>query len=122
MVNYIDAKMQDIKPIYYNQFGIAFKWKSNIAKDISKVQMVFRDTGFLLTKDELQQFSKNIKCSLDNAFLCSDCADNETCKALLLETPAHQVSLAMSKEELLAIDDLVAGTLFELSLSKLLDL
>ena len=114
--------MKDINPIYYNQFGIAFKWKNHTDMNNLKVQMVFRDTGFLLTKDELVQFSKNIKCSLDSAYLCSDCAESETCRALLLDTPAHQVSLAMSKKELLAIDDLVAGTLFELSLSKLLDL
>ncbi len=114
--------MQDINPIYYNQFGIAFKWKSNADRECSKIQMVFRDTGLLLTKEELQQFSTNIKCSLDNASLCTDCADNASCRALLLDTPAHQVSLAMSKKELLEIDDLVAGTLFELSLSQLLDL
>lgn len=114
--------MQDIDAIYYNQFGITFKWKNNTDKDLSKVQMVFRDTGLLLTMEELLQFSKNIKCSLDNASLCPDCEVSETCRALLLDTPAHQVSLAMSKKELLAVDDLVAGTLFELNLSRLLDL
>ena len=114
--------MQDITPIYQNQFGIAFQWKIGVLRDISKIQMVFRDTGLLLSRKELLQFSNNIKCTMDSTSLCTDCAQNESCRALLLDTPAPQVSLAMSKKEILAINDLVEGTLFQLNLDNLLDL
>lgn len=114
--------MQDIHPIYYNKFGITFQWNTSTGRDLSKIQMVFRDTGFLLTEDELKKFSQSIGNSLDNAYSCPDCADSDTCRGLLLDTPADQVSLVMSKKELLEINDLVAGTLFELSLSRILDL
>ncbi|MEL6916623.1 MAG: hypothetical protein AAFO99_02725 [Bacteroidota bacterium] len=52
--------------------------------------------------------------------LCKDCAQNESCRALLLDTPAPQVSLAMNLKELNAIHDLVEGTLFQLNLDCLL--
>jgi hypothetical protein len=112
--------MQDIHPIYNNKFGIAFQWKRNSAKDIIKVQIVFRDTGLLLSKEELTQFSENIKYTKENSSLCSDCTDNESCKALLVDSPAPQINFAMNAKELDAIHDLVEGTLFHLNLDNFL--
>ncbi|WP_282159617.1 hypothetical protein [Ulvibacterium marinum] len=112
--------MQDINPIYHNPFGVAFQWKRNSVKDINKVQLVFRDTGLLLSRKELTDFQKNIKCALESHTLCQDCQQNESCRALLLDTPAPQVTLALSKKELNAVHDLVEGTLFQLQLDNLL--
>ena len=112
--------MQDIYPLYHNHFGISFQWKRETPKISNKVQMVFRDTGLFLTKKELLQFSKSVKCTMENSPLCQDCTKNKSCKALLLSTPAHQVSLAVSEEEIIAIHDLVEGTLFQLNLDALL--
>lgn len=114
--------MHDIDPIYYNHFGIAFKWKGNTVKTIEKVQMVFRDTGLLLSFEELVRFSQNIKCSIKQGHqnLCKDCQHNDSCRSLLLDTPAPQVSLAISQKELYAIRDLVEGTLFQLNLNDFL--
>ncbi len=113
--------MNDVNPIYYNTFGVAFQWKRNTVKNIKKVQLVFRDTGLLLSYEELNQFSKNIKCTKDSSSLCSDCAENDACKALLLDSPSPQVSFAMNMGELEAIQDLVEGTLFQLSLDNYLN-
>ncbi len=112
--------MEDINAIYHNPFGIAFQWKRNSTKDIHKVQMVFRNTGLLLTHTELQQFLKNIKCTMESTPLCSDCANNDACRALLIDTPAPQVSLAVNHRELQGIYDLVEGTLFQLNLDNYL--
>lgn len=114
---------EDIHPIYNNNYGIAFQWKKNTSKDIKKIQMIFRDTGLLLTKKELQQFSWNIKCTIAEGeqSLCCDCSQKEFCRALLLDTPAPQVTLAMSYKELHAVRDLVEGTLFQLDLDNFLD-
>ncbi len=112
--------MNDVNPIYHNQFGVAFQWKRNTVKDIKKIQLVFRDTGLLLSKEELKQFSKNIKCTKDTSGLCADCAENESCKALLIDAPSPQISFAMNMKELEAIQDLVDGTLFQLSLDNYL--
>lgn len=112
--------MKDIHPIYHNNFGIAFQWKRNSVKDILKVQIVFRDTGLLLSKEELTQFSKNIKYTKDNGSLCADCTKNESCKALLVDSPAKQITFAMNAKELAAIEDLVEGTLFQMNLDSYL--
>lgn len=116
------SHMQDIYPIYHNPFGVAFQWKRNNARDIKKVQLVFRDTGLLLSKNELIDFKKNIQCTMKSNTTCKECQNNESCRALLLDTPAPQVTLAMNRKELKAVHDLVEGTLFQLNLDNYLSL
>lgn len=113
--------MTDIHPIYHNRFGVAFQWKRNSVKDILKIQIVFRDTGLLLSQEELTQFSKNIKCTKDSSSLCVDCTQNESCKPLLVDSPAPQITFAMNAKELDAVQDLVEGTLFQLNLDNYLN-
>ncbi len=110
------SHMQDINPIYHNSFGVAFQWKRNCIKDIKKIQLVFRNTGMLLSKEELMQFSRNIQHTREHSPLCQDCTQKESCRVLLLDSTAPQVSFAMNAKELDAIQDLVEGTLFQLDL------
>lgn len=113
--------MQDIQILYQNELSIAFYWKRCPVEYHKKVQLVFRDTGLLLTKDELIQFSENIERATNSGFLCKDCKNKESCRALLLNTPAPQISFAVSHKELMAVKDLVDATLFQLGLDDLLD-
>lgn len=112
--------MQDIHPIYHNTLGVAFQWKRDTVRDRMKVQLVFRDTGLLLTKEELVLFSKNLKKTKENSSLCADCASNDSCKALMVDSPAPQITFAMNAKELEAVLDLVTGTLFHLDLDNYL--
>ncbi|MDO6471733.1 hypothetical protein [Maribacter sp. 1_MG-2023] len=110
--------MNDIYPIYQNDFGIAFQWKKNKASQANKVQVIFRDIGLLLTQSELRHFSKCIADTVENGkdHLCGDCKTKETCRSLLLSTPAHQVTFAVSYQEAVEVRDLINGTLFKLEL------
>lgn len=108
--------MQNIDLIYNNPFGIAFYWKEESITCYSKIQLIFRDIGFLITKEELHLFSKSIKKTMASCSLCECCSEKESCRALLLNTPAKQVSLAVSLKELKDIQDLVDGTLFQINL------
>ncbi|PCJ95282.1 MAG: hypothetical protein COA50_08695 [Flavobacteriaceae bacterium] len=113
--------MKDIDPIYSNGFGIAFQWKKGTSVHDEKIQMVFRDTGLLLSKKELLLFAKNIECTKNAHGLCGQCLKSDRdCRALLLDTPAPQVTMAVSQNELSAIQDLVEGTLFNMNLDKLI--
>jgi len=107
--------MKDIYPVYHNNFGIAFKWKRCTVKDLNKVQLVFRNTGLLLSKTQLIQFSNDINKALHNKCKCSEC------NLTLLETPIEQVNFSMSQEELLSIQDLIEGAIFQLDLDDLLN-
>lgn len=109
--------MKEIDLIYHNQFGVAFRWKSGIARDSNKVQLVFRDTGMLLTKKELIYFSQCIKGVDRDQYFCERCSQQESCRTLLLSTPAPQITLALNAKELTAIEDLVTGSLFQLNLN-----
>ncbi|WP_276167642.1 hypothetical protein [Zobellia alginiliquefaciens] len=113
--------MEDINPIYHNPFGVAFQWKRNTVKDPKKVQIVFRDTGLLLTQSELLQFKKNIECTQKMNSPCEECHQHDTCRSLLLDTPAPQITLAMNRTELDAVHDLIDGTLFQLNLDSYLN-
>ncbi len=112
--------MEDINIIYSNSFGMAFTWEKHTKQNIFKVQLVFRNTGMLLNKVELKQFSKHIKIALKNSLKCNGCCHKNKCKSLLLETPTEQVSFAMNQKELKDIDDLINGTLFHLDFNSLL--
>ena len=112
--------MDDIIPIYHNDFGVSFQWKRNALKDILKIQMVFKDTGLLLSKNELEYFSKSVLKTIEKTNLCGDCSKNTECKAHIVQTPAPQISLAMNYQEIRALNDLLDGTLFHLQLDDLL--
>ena len=111
--------MSDIDKIYSNNFGISFKWKKT--KHRHKTQIIFRDTGMLLIDQELKEFLRYIQNSLVNTLACNNCIHKNNCKSILLETPAEQISFAVNYEELLSIENLVKGTLFNLELNALLD-
>jgi len=113
--------MEDINPIYHNPFGVAFQWKRSTTRDTGKIQIVFRDTGLLLTHNELEKFQKNIECTMKSNTPCVECHQHDTCRSLLLDTPAPQITLAMNSQELNAVQDLVDGTLFQLNLNTYLD-
>ncbi|WP_396632838.1 hypothetical protein [Maribacter sp. R86514] len=110
--------MNDIHPIYQNDFGIAFQWKKDKPSQANKVQVIFRDIGLLLTQSELRHFSKCIADTVENGkgHLCGDCKTKETCRSLLLNTPAYQVTFAVSYQEAVEVRDLINGTLFKLEL------
>lgn len=115
--------MQDIDIIYRNCLGIAFRWKRNSVINIKKVQLIFRDTGLLLTTTELAQFLNNIEKVVNEGqqLRCKDCQGKGACRSLLLESPAPQVSFAISYEEILDLKDLVECTLFQVNLDSYLN-
>jgi hypothetical protein len=73
-----------------------------------------------LSKKELLSFSKAITDTLDAPFPPPDACNSNTCKSIVLHTPLPQVSFAINYAELLAIEDLVKVTLFEMNLKCLL--
>jgi hypothetical protein len=112
--------MSDIQRIYHNDFGIAFQWKQDLAKNKhNHFQVIFRDTGFYLSLSQLENFSKLVQRAA-NRNCCNDCKANAHCRAILLKTPATEVDLAVSRDELESISDLIEGTLFQIKLDRYL--
>ncbi|WP_432672233.1 hypothetical protein [Flavobacterium sp. SM2513] len=100
--------------IYGNDFGMAFYWNRKDAVQRDKIQLVFKETGFNLTFSELEKFALLISESQSRTNCCKDCKLKNQCNRLLLQTPAKQIDLAVSIEELEGIQDLVDGTLFKI--------
>ena len=107
--------MKEVEQIYFNDFGVAFHWKKNDTVLKDRIQMVFKETGFYLSENEIKDFAKLIDeaCRETN---CADCCHRSRCHKFLLKTPLKQVDLAVSKSELFHIKDLVEGTLFNMDL------
>lgn len=111
--------MEQIEQIYYNDFGVAFYWKRGGQALLEKIQLVFKETGFYFTQDELQIFICLINLSY-NRLQCEGCNLKNNCGRFLLKTPCENVDLAVSMKELSEIKDLVDGTLFQIRLDNYL--
>jgi len=111
--------MSDIQRIYHNTIGIAFQWKQDVEKNNQKFQVIFRDTGFYLSIQEIENFSEFIKQAISRG-CCKSCKAQQKCRSILLKTPASTVDLAVSEQELKTISDLIEGTLFQLNLDNYL--
>lgn len=107
--------MKEIEQIYFNDFGVAFHWKKNDAVLREKVQLVFRETGFYFSREELKLFSEFIQTACEKRS-CDDCSLRHKCHKFLLKTPLNQIDLAVSFNELNQIKDLVEGAIFQVKL------
>lgn len=111
--------MNDIHVIYKNSLGLAFLWKRNIATDINRVQIVFKETGLYFNHEELISFKNLIVEASSRANKCTNCPMDGNCKQLL-ETPFNQISFAVTPQEIEQIKDLIDGTLFQIDMERLL--
>jgi hypothetical protein len=110
--------MREIEQIYHNDFGISFYWKSHNETLFDKIQLIFKETGFYFSVSELKDFDDLIEDSLMTNACCDECALKNKCHKFLLKTPCTQIDLAVSMDELKAIEDLVKGSLFKIQLEE----
>ncbi|WP_103069224.1 hypothetical protein [Aquimarina sediminis] len=107
--------MNAIDKIYSNELGISFFWKQEKQNPISKVQLVFRDIGFLLTLNELKDFSNSCTVTIESQ-CCNQCNSPQQCRTLLLRTPSDKIDLAVNRDELHQIQELINGTIYRVEL------
>ena len=106
--------MNTIDKIYSNELGISFFWKQQKNTTVTKVQLVFRDIGFLLTLNELKDFSDSCIATIKSQ--CNQCVYSQKYRSLLLRTPSDKIDLAVNKTELYQIQELINGTIFRVEL------
>jgi len=104
--------MKHIDIIYRNDSGISFYWKTSKYSSI-KAQVVFRDMGFYFTLDQLKAFAHLTQDTLAQ-YTCKDCPAPRECRSLLLKTPSPDVDLAVSRDEVYAIQDLLDQTILRM--------
>ena len=109
--------MEQIKQIYYNDFGTSFYWRKQNEIILDKVQLIFKETGFYFNTAELIQFKTCIEACFFSNVNCADCNLKKYCQKFLLKTPCSQIDLAVTMEELNKVKDLVEGTLFKIALN-----
>ena len=112
--------MKDIIKVYSNNYGITFIWKDVTLENKNKIQIIFRDTGMLVTIKELKTFLMNVEYSINTASICNQCPKQQNCKSILLESVSYNINFAMSYTELKLLKQLIDGCLFNLELNRLL--
>ena len=105
--------MKEIEQIYYNDFGVAFYWRKNEQVIKDRVQIVFKETGFYFSVNEIKDFACIVN-DMSNRPCCNECRNK--CNKFLLKTPVREIDLAVSHSELSDIKDLLEGTLFNIEL------
>lgn len=108
--------MKQIDKLYANDFGMAFYWKKDTQVLTDKIQLVFKEIGFYLSRFEMRVFADCIRDSRKRNACCKDCKSQQQCAKFLLKTPCNQIDLAVSMTELNLIEDLVEGALFRMEL------
>ncbi|AXG73613.1 hypothetical protein DVK85_04955 [Flavobacterium arcticum] len=108
--------MKEIEQIYHNDFGVAFHWVKDDEVLTSRVQLIFKETGFYLEPHELDEFKMLVNATCTQ-YDCSDCFYKQSCHKMLLKTPINEVDLAVTQKELYLIKDLMEGALFNLNLN-----
>ncbi|CAM1359440.1 conserved hypothetical protein [Tenacibaculum litopenaei] len=109
--------MDSIYKIYDNTIGISFRWKQ-VKSNLT--QIIFRDTGFHLTTEEIEFFIDKV-CDAKMQKPCKSCELSGDCRSVLLQTPSDKVSMAVNYEELGQIEDLLRGTLFQIRMNNYLN-
>ncbi|HEA28399.1 MAG TPA: hypothetical protein ENH91_00125 [Leeuwenhoekiella sp.] len=104
--------MEHTHVIYENAFGIAFYLPTPNTSNLD-AQVVFRDLGFYLSLDELKQFSYQAVESLSKK-QCADCPHQDNCRSLLVRTPSSKMDMAISKNELYLLRELLDHTILRL--------
>ncbi|NMH27719.1 hypothetical protein [Flavobacterium silvaticum] len=114
--------MSQIAPLYHNDLGISFFWCEKSEVISSKIQLVFKETGFYFNREELDEFVSLIDDACKrSASACQCCKMRAQCEKFLLKTPISQIDLAVTNYELKGIRDLVNGTIFKLELHRLVN-
>lgn len=109
--------MNAVNKIYSNTIGMSFYWQQKLDTSLQKIQIVFCNTGFLLSFYELKDFAFFCESSLKTQ-ACDTCKSTTTCKNLLLRTPSDKIDLAVSREELMQIQELINGTIFRMEMKQ----
>lgn len=107
-----NSNMKYIDIIYRSDYGIAFYWKEKRESGGKLAQIVFREMGFYLTLDEIKSFAYSVQYGLQQP--CCEQCDTRNCRSLLLKTPSSKVDLAVSREELFQIQDLLDKTIIRM--------
>mgnify|MGYP000241676948 CR=1 FL=1 len=91
--------MQGIKRIHYNSIGIVFQWEHDlINNNTDSYQVIIKNVGFYLLKNELKTFVDCIEETKSNP--CNHCMKQTNCGTFLLRTAVEKVDVAVSKTEL----------------------
>ena len=112
--------MKEVKYIKRNPIGMTYKVDPDFSVDFEKIHLVFNNTGLKFDDEKLLEFKHYIGEAFNTPSMCQNNCNSKNCKSILLKTPFENVVFAVSLNDLNHLNDLIDGTIFELSLDNYL--
>ena len=114
--------LDKVHKLHANKMGVTFmdKCENNLDLINDQINILFHNTLLIFSSFELNLFLGEI----ENLIISSSPGINKYSqyyKSIILETPIYQLKYIVSFNDLLLIEDLVKGTVFQIKLSGLLD-
>ena len=101
--------------LHSNNFGIALQWTERFSLDEYQVVLIFKNANMNLSFYELKFFKDEISSALERPLNC--CENSKDCSSIILITPLPNLRFVFSYNELIQLEEVVSGALFQLNLS-----
>lgn len=105
--------------MYSNSFGIALQWTERFSVEEDQVVLIFKNANLNLSYHELKFFRDEIIEAIERPLTC--CENSKDCSSIMLITPLPNLRFVFSYNELIQLEEVVSGALFQLNLSNYLN-
>lgn len=108
-----------LKPIYHNNIGSSYFLKDDLDADLSmdRIQLIIGDIALILENNEIQAFLKIIN-SVKTGCKCDDCKE---LNQITCNTSYTKLIFKSNKKNIIELEDLVKGTIFEIQMNALIN-
>jgi len=112
-----------LDPIYNNSFGASYAIKDTIETTNSspfKVQFIIGDVAIILKEEEIKNLL-NVVCSAKKGCTCKKCQNKTVPKQIKCNSNNTELIFKSNKTNIVALEDLIKGTMFELQINSILN-
>ncbi|MCG1036415.1 hypothetical protein [Polaribacter sargassicola] len=111
--------MHYLKPIYHNNIGASYFLKNNLDSDFNmdRIQIIIGDVALILENKEVYAFLEIIN-SVKSGCKCNECKE---LNQITCNTSYTKLIFKSTKKNIIQLEDLVRGTIFELQMNALIN-
>ena len=117
-----NKKMHFLDPIYNNTIGTAFLIRDDLSTftGMEKIQLLLGDLAIIVEGKDVVTLLKII-ISIKDGCTCDDCGEKHIPKQIKFDTTYFNLIFKSNETNLVAFEDLLRGTIFELEFNSILD-
>jgi cytidine deaminase len=111
-----------LDPIYCNSLGTAYLIKDSLEASVycQKIQLLIGDAALMIEEKEIATLL-NVVQSVKKGCPCENCQNKQALKQIKCDTGSFTFVFKSDKRNIVALEDLLLGTIFELQMHSILD-